>query len=232
MLKNFNEEEFDIIIQAGQSNSFGAGRGAVQNPYIPNDRVWYLNDNFTVSIACETVFGNEILGNYSLSFADKYINNNMLKGNRKLIILRTSVGGTGFLDHRWGMNDDLFLIMMEMIKISLELNENNRLIALLWHQGEADAVLNASYETHYANLSTLVNAVKTTFHRPDLPFIAGDFTAQWKKENKLICEPVIRAIKDVCRECINGVFVTTDELLSNSQTYCCGDTIHCYINWA
>lgn len=226
MLNNFTSDEFDIIIQAGQSNADGTGFGDASEPYIPKENVLYLNSDFTIFTACERVNGNNIQGDFSLSFADNYINNNMLDKNRKLLILRAAVGGTGFLDNRWGKTDDLFINMMEMIKTALSLNPNNSLIALLWHQGETDAILKASYETHYSNLFRLVDSVKKEFNYLDLPFIAGDFVKQWKDENSKDCEPVIRAIKDVCKNCKNGAFVTTDELLSNSQTYECDDIIH------
>jgi hypothetical protein len=225
MLKNFSKEEFDIVVQAGQSNSEGTGFGSVVNPYIANENVWYLNQDFTISLATEKVQENMIQGNYSLSFADKYINNNLLVNGRKLLILRCSVGGTGFLDNRWGPKDDLFLKMMEMIKTALELNSSNKLVAFLWHQGETDAMLNADYNTHYTNLYNLINAVKEEYGYSNLPFVAGDFVKHWKDENILICEPVINAIKDVCENC-NGEFVETSDLLSNAQTFDYDDTIH------
>jgi len=43
MLKDFSKEKFDILIQAGQSNSQGWGFGAVAAPYVPNGDAWYLN---------------------------------------------------------------------------------------------------------------------------------------------------------------------------------------------
>ncbi|MEG0693153.1 MAG: sialate O-acetylesterase [Oscillospiraceae bacterium] len=226
MLKDFSQEEFDIIIQAGQSNSDGTGYGVATKPYIPNETVWYLNNDFTITTAQECVNENQIQSNYSLSFAREYISNGMLKDNRKLLILRTSIGGTGFLDGHWGLNDDLFLKMMKMIQTALGLNKNNKLVAFLWHQGETDALLNASYQVHYDNLFTLINTVKTAYNCNDLPFIAGDFVKHWKDENASICEPVIAAIKDVCAKCKNGAFVNTEELLSNAQTYECEDIIH------
>ena len=217
MLRNFADDHFDIIIQAGQSNSEGYGFGDTQNPYTPNEKVWYLNADFTITLATEWVCGNLIQSNFSLSFARQYISNGLLEEGRKILIIRAAVGGTGFLDHRWGLKDDLFLRMMEMIKTALELNKNNRLVAFLWHQDETDASLNATYETHHNNLLTLVNTVRETFNCPELPFIAGDFVAHWKNQNIAICEPVINAIKDVCKA-VNGRFVLTDELLSNAQT--------------
>ena len=69
MLKDFTKESFDILIQAGQSNSEGYGFGPVDDPFRPEDRVWYLNGDFTISPAAEIVNGNEIQSNFALPFA-------------------------------------------------------------------------------------------------------------------------------------------------------------------
>ena len=217
MLRDLSNEQFDVIIQAGQSNSNGTGYGPVEEPWVPTEDVWYINFDLTMSVACEMVNGNEIQSNYSLSFAREYLAKGLLAEGRKLLILRTSVGGTGFLDHRWGMTDDLYLHMMDMIRTALALNPGNRLVAFLWHQGETDAIYGADYDTHYNNLMGLVRSVREAFHVPQLPFVAGDFVQQWEKDNWEICVPVIKAIRAVCRDCGNGVFVETDGLLSNSQ---------------
>ena len=217
MLKSFTNERFDIIIQAGQSNSDGTGYGPVEDPWVPTENVWYLNGDFTVTPAAEAVNGNEIQSNYSLALAREYMGNGLLAEDRKLLILRTSVGGTGFLDHRWGMTDDLYLRMMEMIRTALAMNEENRLVAFLWHQGETDAICGADFDTHYQNLMGLLRSVREEFRVPQLPFVAGDFVQQWKKDNWEICVPVVDAIRAVCRDCGSGSFVETDGLKSNTQ---------------
>lgn len=217
MLRDFSKERFDIIVQAGQSNSDGTGFGPVDAPWEPREDVWYLNGDFTITHALERVCGNEIQSNYSLSFAREYLEKGLLAEGRKLLILRTSVGGTGFLDHRWGMTDDLYLRMMEMIRTALGLNESNRLVAFLWHQGETDALCLADYDTHYNNLMGLLRSVREEFTVPQLPFVAGDFVYDWKNKNQEICEPVVDAIRAVCRDCGNGAFVETGDLPSNSQ---------------
>ncbi len=217
MLKNFTEECFDIIIQAGQSNSEGYGFGEVDEPYEPNEQVWYMNGDFTISSAEEKVVKNGIQSTYALSFAREYLRAGLLKEGRKLLILRTSVGGTGFLDNRWNMTDDLYLRMMEMIRTAIFLNKENRLRGLLWHQGETDALLNAGYEQHYNHLMGLLRSVREEFSVPELPFIAGDFVQQWREDNADICRPVLRAIRDVCRDCGHGAFVETQGLKSNMQ---------------
>ena len=217
MLRDLSGEHFDIIIQAGQSNSDGTGYGPVEDPWQPTEDVWYINFDFTLSVAREAVNGNEIQSNYSLSFAREYMKKGLLKEGRKLLILRTSVGGTGFLDHRWGMTDDLYLHMMEMVRTALALNKENRLVAFLWHQGETDAICGADFDTHYNHLMGLIRSVREEFGVPQLPFVAGDFVQQWEKDNWDICVPVVDAIRAVCRDGGCGAFVETDGLLSNSQ---------------
>lgn len=133
MLKDFTREKFDIIIQAGQSNSEGFGIGSVDNPYWSDERVWYLTKDGIITFACEGVLANEIQGNYSLSFARKYIDEGYLQENRKLLILRASMGSTGFLSGQWMKTGNCYLSMMAMCLTALKLNSENRLVALLWH---------------------------------------------------------------------------------------------------
>ncbi|MHB8963494.1 MAG: sialate O-acetylesterase [Saccharofermentanales bacterium] len=226
MVRDFSKEQFDIVVQAGQSNAQGCGLGPVAEPFMQSGDVFYLNNDFSISMAQEDVWGNDVVGNFSLPFASRYIQDGSLTPGRKLLILRSAVGGTGFLDNRWGLQDDLYTRMMEMIKTALELNSANRMAALLWHQGETDAVLGAGREQHYKNLSTLVKTVRSTFGYDTLPFIAGDFVYHWRNENLEPCLPVIDAMKDVCRDIGNARFIETSGLQSNHQKVGNNDTIH------
>ena len=217
MLHDFTKDKFDIIIQAGQSNSEGYAFGHVEAPYSPDGRIWYMNENDTLSLAVEKVAGNGIQANFSLPFAREYVNAGRLAEDRKLLILRAGVGGTGFLDNRWKLTDDLYLHMMEMIRTALSLNPENHLVALLWHQGETDAGLHATFDQHYNHLKTLVESVRTAFNVPDLPFIAGDFVHDWRDANIEICTPVLDAIRAVCKDCTPAAFVETNGLKSNAE---------------
>lgn len=217
MLKDFTKECFDILIQAGQSNAEGAGLGAVDEPYVPDGRVWYLNQNGTITLAAEEVWYNDVRSNYALPFAREYLRAGRLAEGRQLLILRCGVGGTGFWNGRWSMDGDLYRQMMDMIATALSLNPENRLTALLWHQGESDAANARSYEEYYGYLTDLILAVRKTFSTPDLPFVAGDFVHDWKGDHAQECEPIVRALRDVCRDCGRGGFAETDGLLSNRQ---------------
>ena len=107
MLHDFTKDVFDIIIQAGQSNAEGCGVGDTDAPYVPCDAVWYLEPDLTVVPATEKAEHNVIRTNFALPFVTEYLKDGRLPEGRKLLILRTSVGGTGFLDKRWGMPDAL-----------------------------------------------------------------------------------------------------------------------------
>ena len=216
MMKDFSKEAFDILIQAGQSNSDGTAFGNVCNPYQPDNRVWYYLGDGTFQLAQERVANNAIQSNFSLSFAQKYIESGMLAEGRKLLILRTAVGGTGFSDNRWKSTDDLYLRMMEMIRDVLALNPENRLVALLWHQGETDAIHEATYDYYRDHITELISNVRNTYDAPTLPFIAGDFVQDWKRKNEALCAPVISALRDVCANDL-GAFVESDGLDSNRE---------------
>lgn len=229
MLADLSKERFDVIIQAGQSNAEGCSYGTARSPYEPKDRVWYLNEDMTLSVAREAVCGNEIRTNFSLAFADRYLENGCLEDGCRLLILRAAVGATGFSDHRWRPQDDLFLRMTDMIRTAMELNPENRIRALLWHQGETDAGNHMSKEEYRQNLETLVTLVRKQTGCEDLPFVAGDFVQDWKGENLAVCEPVISAIKELCSDLKAAAFVSSDALPSNRQDHFCGypgDGIH------
>ena len=226
LLMDFSKIKFDIIIQAGQSNSEGYGFGNVENAYEFDGRTWYLSGDWRIPSefyfepARECVisaYSNTIRSNSSLEFARRYVSDGLLEEGRNLLIIRSAVGGSGFLDNYWKPEDRLFVRMIAMAKSVLELNPENRLKLILWHQGETDAIFKASYETHYNHFKTFITTVRDTFDLPELPIIVGDFVPQWAEQNKEIVEPVVKAMRDVCKDVGNSAFVESTGLLSNAQ---------------
>ncbi|MCL2774646.1 MAG: sialate O-acetylesterase [Oscillospiraceae bacterium] len=215
-LEDYKNDVFDVIIQGGQSNAEGCGSGPTKDEYIPDENILYMNNDLTISIAEERIWDNNKINDFSLSFAKEYIRKSELKDRRKIMILRSAVGGTGWADHRWGMTEDLYLKMMEMIKASVKLNPENKLVAFLWHQGETDT--GAGYDVHYAHLKELVESVRNTYGCLKLPFIAGDcVNDQWKRDNLKYCVPIFSAVKDVCKDIGYAGFAETLDLHSNHQ---------------
>ena len=238
---------YDIFIQAGQSNAEGTGYGPVTQAYLPDERICYLDVVKTVSEQngrihveyADTPFSikmadeqdrviNDIerrVGDFSLTFAKAYINAGMLKQGRKVLIIRTAVGGTGFQRKHWGVDDDLYLKMLQMTDYALSLNPENQLKGVLWHQGEHDAFEGNTPENYRNQLTALVKSVKERYNQPDLPFICGEFAREWKAENIEICEPILQVIKEVA-QAQGGRFVETGDLPTNHEATGSDDNIH------
>ena len=257
LIKEFTNEKFDIIILAGQSNAQGHGMGPVEEPFVASDRIMYLCDNSNIhfekneqgedylflpeecqkSIRVAQEAGEfdkpdgQRVGNLSLIFAKKYLNNGLLDDGRKLLIIHSAVGGTGFAKKQWGVGNLLYERLVDMTKVALELNPENRIVAILWHQGEHDAFENADmkYEDrsdfYYSSISSMFDDYFDRFYLKNVPIIAGGFCDEWYLKNKEACDAVIDGTKRFL-QAVNGRFVESAGLLSNNQKIHNYDDIH------
>ena len=237
----FNEK-YDIIIQGGQSNAEGSGIGPVTQEFSPNSNILYLeakksvdlveeglrieyfDEPFIIEEAKERVSQDKIIGDFALTFAEDYIKNNRLELGRKLLIIRGAIGGTGFYKGHWGLQDKVYLKLLEMIDYALKLNPENRIVAFLWHQGEHDAFEGNPAENYYKQLTDMLKGVRSRYGT--MPFIAGDFVNDWKSKNLASCEPIVDVIRRVVAENTRSGFVETSDLLSNNQKTQNGDELH------
>ena len=109
----YTNEKFDIIIEGGQSNAEGSGRGPVTKykEYIPRPEVMYLHvvkeitiadgvcvaypdKDFYFDVASEREHEGQKIGDLALTFAEDYINNGLLKEGRKLLCSRMDTNKT------------------------------------------------------------------------------------------------------------------------------------------
>ena len=112
-----------------------------------------------------------------------------------------------------------------MINYALSLNPENKITALLWHQGEHEIAKENPPKIYYEQLSSMLFAVKEKYEVPDLPFITGDFVNEWKSTKIEKATPIVNVIKRVTEE-MGGIFIETADLLSNNQKNGDGDIIH------
>ena len=244
---SYTNEAYDIIIQAGQSNAEGCGRGPVTEEYLPDEDIAYLYQKYTgedkivdgiwkmginildpafyIHKALERCDENGKIGDFSLTFCKEYKKSGLLQEGRRLLVIRAAVGGTGFKKKHWGLTDELYLRMLDMIDYAISLNPENRIVAFLWHQGEHDAFEGNDPDVFEAQLRALLSDVKNRYKLPNLPFISGDFVNEWKSENIGICTPIVEKIKAVTAS-EGGAFVETADLPSNNQKIGNGDGIH------
>lgn len=233
-------EKYDIILQAGQSNAAGYGHGPAEYPYVPNPSVLYLTagdpeageydpkGDYEILVAAERPnpsFGPEDrLGDFSLSFAQSYVEEGMLAPDRKLLIVRTAVGGTGFLKHYWQVGDPLYERMLRMTDYALSLNPGNRLVGFLWHQGEHEAAFLNDPKLYHDQLLEVVKSIRDRYGMA-VPFICGGFCNQWAQDNQPACDNIMAVIRKVAEE-LDGAYIETADLRSNDQKTGDGDTIH------
>ncbi len=249
----YNNEAFDIIVLAGQSNAYGYGLGEVSSEYVPSDKILWVNDDSNphfvedengvntffidypvppyIEIADEPCTKDGKTGKLSLIFAREYINADYLKPGRRVLVINAAVGGSGFLWGQWGIGNILYTRLCDMLDASLALNPENRLVAFLWHQGETDAGINRDwdaeykYEVHKKLLSEMMQDFNSKYSACGLPFISGGFCDEWYSGLKPHADPILRAIRDVTEE-LGGSFVETAGLDSNNRTVGNGDPIH------
>ena len=242
-ISNIINDKFDIIIVAGQSNAMGCGLGETNTPWEINDKIMMFNEKYTADVI-STPYGDRLeiettgdcyinqaderedgankLAVFCLSFAKKYVENN-LDEDRKVLIVQTAIGGTGFARNHWGKGEKLEKRMYEMVDAALSMNKENRIVALLWHQGEHDIFENAEfdYATRYAyyteKLDAFLSGVKEKYG--DIPFVSGGFCKGWISEQS---QDNVNAIKNGYKTVyvkFNKVAHVwdTDDLKSNSE---------------
>ncbi len=246
------DDKLDIIVLAGQSNAEGSGVGDVENPYTPCEEIKMLCGDFS-AIVRQVEYGNDYLdlkvendyylktaeervvdgktyGNFALSFSCEYLKND-LPNDRKILIVNTPVGGTGFSKGHWGKGDILYNRMMDMVKEALAMNPDNRLVAFLWHQGEHDAFENAQFtieereEYYYGKFSELLTEFRGAFGK-EVPVVCAKFCKVWADAYAEQCEAVYRATERACKEYGKAVVLDTYDLTNSDQVTGNGDTVH------
>lgn len=237
-------KKFDIIIQAGQSNAEGNGLGAADK-LVLSDKIYWLEAKKTVSIVKDKTYGenllieyknepfsivgaqkfieeNNLAANYSVTFSDLY-EKKYLEYDRDLLVIRAGVGGSGFKKGHWGVDKQLYLKMLEMVDYALSLNEDNRLVAFLWHQGEHDAFEKNPPEVFKIQLSGMLSDMRARFG--NIPYIAGDFCHDWKDRHIEAIKPISDVVENVFVG-FGGAFVSSEGLTSNDEETMNADIIH------
>lgn len=245
---------FDVIILAGQSNAEGNGVKKDDKEFV-SDKIFQIADKNKIMTkvlddgkviidmvypvemvfeqAHERVSDGKKFADFSETFAKKYIENGYLKEGRKVLIIKTAVGGTGFARKEWGVGSILYKRLCDMVDYGMSLNPDNRVVALLWHQGEHDCVENVNlnpeelYKFYSARFKEQTLKIRERYGK-DIPVMVGEFADSWAElpENKKNCDAVEKALNDVCEEIGNAGKASSKGLISNEQAFHNGDNLH------
>jgi hypothetical protein len=138
---------------------------------------------------------------FAVSFAREYIRQNKLSSGRKILLVGCGWGGTGFRDNgRWMFpNGDLYKGTIERANNAFRKTDNgnnNRFIAILWHQGENDVSSPTGYRE---NVSACLNGIRTAIKKNNphtIPILMGGLTNDTENRRNFT-EQHIKTVKDM-----------------------------------
>jgi len=244
---------YDIIILGGQANADGFGLTNTPQEY--DDRIEIIEDENLISIYGNTnidynYFHNDLYpariiqnkvyerkennfykGCFAYKFASEYVKYGLLKEGRKLLIVKAAVGGTSFLRKQWGNCCALENRLFQMVDYAFKLNGNNKIIAMLWHQGESDTDLfdlrpERRYISYFNGLFSLFIKIREHYKLEDLPIICGEMLTDFIDYYGESANAVTRATRDVCNRIPYASMVSSKGLVSNKREVNVDDTVH------
>ncbi len=249
---NYKNEKLDIIVVAGQSNAEGNAISTDKVIETMPDALEMVDANnywldlnkqeddklvMTLPVQCrvqamqESFIGENSRYGFWFKFAEQY--KKTMDEGRKLMVVLSAVGGTGFIFKQWGVGNKLYTRLTDMVDLALAFNPENRIVALLWHQGENDAVesgddLKADYDRYHEVFMEQMNDFRSRYSKFQFPIITGEFVNDWadKPENKAKTDNIERCIRDCVDELPMTAMVSSEGLLSNDQEIGGGDDIH------
>ncbi|WP_053265026.1 DUF6645 domain-containing protein [Escherichia coli] len=127
---------------------------------------------------------------------------------------------------RWGAGKPLYQDLLSRTRAALEKNQKNRLLAVVWMQGEAD--LASGSQQHNGLFTAMVQQFRTDLsplaaqcvsgNAATVPWICGDTTYYWKNTYATQYETVYGAYKNLTAQNIFFVPFLTDENGQNTPT--------------
>lgn len=218
--KKYRDTAFDIIICMGQSNCTGYGKGNEELCFLPDEDIFAYNKGRVVKAEERKASKTDVRGVFPLYFAQLY-KETCLTENRKILVFNAAKGGTGFTNLRWGIKDDLYRYAVRRTCDMLLKFPAAKLVCVLWHQGEIDAVNSMDVQSYKNKLALLINDFRKKVKADELPFIAGDYVQKWKET----CPHSFRiadATQEVVTSIKNCAYVLSDGLDGNDES----DIIH------
>ncbi len=213
----------------GQSNMSGFGRGynaAIDGPNDPRIQQWSRN-NTTVTAeehlqhhdydpTTKTLVGS------GTAFGRAYVET--LPAHRNLLLVPTAHGGTKLVDGPWSPGGSLFEDAVARMDAALTSSEaaGNCVAAILWHQGESDAMAHVGQDTYESGWTDMIETLRNRIPAAaKAPVVLGEFSPIWVEDNQGITAPVMAAIRAIPVS-VNFTAVAPADGLSVND----GNTIH------
>jgi hypothetical protein len=101
----------------------------------------------------------------------------------------------------WDPNKELFQTLVQRVKRVKSLNSGNRVVAVLWSQGERDIdVAKTPVNTYITKLKELITKFRTDTGSPNVPFLACGYSNDWLRGNALKSQYISEMTKMSCTD--------------------------------
>lgn len=176
-------KSYNIILVIGQSNThYGPGLDTAID--VPLDKIKQLgrfgDDAMKIIDAIEPLQHHSMKTDkigFGLTYAK--LLHEYLDDSKKLIIVPCGAGGTGFQTNNWNKGDDLYIDAVERVQYLLSKKPQNKLVSILWHQGESD-VANPNYQE---DLDRFIVNIRSDLEAESVPFILGGMVPYWVSQS-------------------------------------------------
>jgi len=229
----------DVVAILGQSNARGDGEGA-DLTYLDfaDPRVLQFVGDATSLMYRKAVLAVDPLLHHTpaplshgvgagVIFGREYVKT--LPTNRNLLLVPSARGATGFTstDYSWDpaatpTMENLYTKALAQIHAALNLSPNNRLVAVIWCQGENDNSLTQAQYAAY--LDSVISGIRNEFGDQNLPFLIGSMVPDKVAEGDAGYIRVNQAHIDTPRRKVRTWFVQGPSGMYNSALN--GGTIH------
>ncbi len=194
-----SDEIFDVFLVAGQSNTLN---GCCKDPAVQKTDSLIMQlgrfdeENLEIILAKEPLAHHNTKPNrigfamtFAMMYKDKYLDE-----EKKILIIPTGHGGTGFIDNHWNPGDDYYEDAVMRVNYVFQKYPNSKLRAILWQQGEKD--VNQKSNHYRADLDTMIVQIRKDLDVADLsvPFFMGGMVPYWvdKKKRRGVQQRYIR----------------------------------------
>lgn len=227
---------YDILVVGGQSNAVGWGIPDGPNSAISNHKIfqWDWQKSGIEDQPAQEPIKTPAAANprkihgFSLPFAQIY-SQKVLARNRALLIINGAVGGSSIRE--WTPQGEHYTRLISAVqKVLQQPKLSNKVIGILWHQGEADVKLAATDPdwrikgAHYQNqLHDIVLAFQKDLVGRDAQtpvFIAGEMSREWT-EHRNIKDYYVQMMRQSLQGLEKTGFVESNNLSGNAK-----DKIH------
>ncbi len=172
-----------LILVAGQSNTH-AGLGADAILDASQQGIYQLGrfqNNNCVILAEEPLdHHTRVDGRIGFALTFAKLLQQELQDSSDLIIVPCGFGATGFKDGRWNKSNDLYNDAVERVRFILDKYPQSTLVAILWHQGETDIILNN--QNYQNDLDNFIINLRSDLANDTVPFILGGMVPYWVQQ--------------------------------------------------